>query len=128
MFQSNQVKNSNAMELKGLQVSLKRLMNRLKITHLITNRHVSIKKFMKTMKINHRFDIWHMAKGTLTSFFISTSIFISSILLNPLGFFYRTINQLLSFKGEKLLIVRKILNFAGVNNSFFKHFFANFKR
>ena len=71
-MQSNQVKSSHAMELKGLKDGLQKLKEKVKISHLITDRHASIKKYMRDHEgqdeadqqgIIHRFDIWHMAKG-----------------------------------------------------------------
>ena len=69
--QSNEVKNSHAMELDGLKKGLEELKNKVKISHLITDRHSSIKKHMRDnhskphheQQIIHRFDVWHMAKG-----------------------------------------------------------------
>lgn len=66
-LQSNEVKNSHAMELEGLQRSLHFLldMNKLAISHLVTDRHSSVKKFMREQhpEITHWFDVWHVAKG-----------------------------------------------------------------
>lgn len=66
-FQSNEVKNSHAMELEGLQRSLEFLIdeNELDVSHLITDRHSSVKKYMKEAhpEITHWFDVWHVAKG-----------------------------------------------------------------
>ena len=43
-FQSNQVKNSYAMDLEGLKRGLGKLKGRISVTHMITDRHSSVKK------------------------------------------------------------------------------------
>ena len=67
IFQSNEVKNSYAMELEGLQRSLELLTvdNNLTVSDLVTDRHSAIKKYMREQQpeINHWFDVWHVAKG-----------------------------------------------------------------
>ncbi|XP_070203994.1 uncharacterized protein [Littorina saxatilis] len=65
LIQSNMVKNSHAMELEGLKRGLNALKANVKVSHLVTDRHVQIKSHMakNEVEITHRFDIWHMAKG-----------------------------------------------------------------
>ncbi|KAL8591976.1 hypothetical protein ACOMHN_020454 [Nucella lapillus] len=69
LVQSNQVRNSHAMELEGLKTALANMTNKVCVSHLITDRHSSIKKYVKDHHgaddehhIVHHFDIWHMAK------------------------------------------------------------------
>ena len=65
-FQSNEVRNSNAMELEGLQRSLDFLANQdVTISDIITDRHSSVKKYLREHQpdIKHWFDVWHVAKG-----------------------------------------------------------------
>lgn len=66
LVQSNEVKNSHAMELEGLQRSLHFLIEEcsLQISHLVTDRHSSVKKYMREKQpdIVHWFDVWHVAK------------------------------------------------------------------
>ena len=65
-LQSNEVKNSHAMELEGLQRSMAFLKDRdLNIVSLTTDRHSSVKKWMREANPNilHWFDVWHVAKG-----------------------------------------------------------------
>lgn len=66
LVQSNEVKNSYAMELEGLIRCLEFLSKEgVVISHLITDRHSQVKKYMKDQKpeIVHMFDVWHVAKG-----------------------------------------------------------------
>ncbi|XP_052270796.1 uncharacterized protein LOC127871702 [Dreissena polymorpha] len=66
LVQSNEVKNSNAMELEGLKRGLRNLAtNHISVTDLTTDRHVQVRKFMREEmeNIRHWFDVWHMAKG-----------------------------------------------------------------
>lgn len=67
LVQSNEVKNSHAMELEGLQRSLTFLRHEcgLQVSHLVTDRHSSVKKYMREQQpdIIHWFDVWHVAKG-----------------------------------------------------------------
>ncbi|XP_052280835.1 uncharacterized protein LOC127878348 [Dreissena polymorpha] len=66
LVQSNEVKNSNAMELEGLKRGLRNLAtNHMKVTDLTTDRHVKVRWFMREEMENicHWFDVWHMAKG-----------------------------------------------------------------
>lgn len=65
------VKNSHAMELEGLKRGLNALKANVKVSHLVTDRHVQIKSHMakNEVEITHRFDIWHMAKGMNTFLF-----------------------------------------------------------
>ena len=65
-LQSNEVKNSNAMEKEGLQRSLQFLTDEgLSVDTLITDRHVQIRKQMreKWPAAKHRLDGWHIGKG-----------------------------------------------------------------
>ena len=67
-FQSNEVKNSAAMEKEGLERSLKYLTEEgLSVNSLITDRHVQIRKYMRERwpAVKHRFDGWHIGKGEL---------------------------------------------------------------
>ncbi|XP_068760318.1 uncharacterized protein [Montipora capricornis] len=66
LVQSNEVKNSNAMEKEGLQRSLQFLTDEgLSVDTLITDRHVQIRKQMreKWPAVKHRLDGWHIGKG-----------------------------------------------------------------
>nr|XP_022300078.1 uncharacterized protein LOC111108462 [Crassostrea virginica] len=66
LVQKNEVRNSYAMELEGLQRGLARIAEEeLQISHLVTDRHSRIKKFMREVhpEIIHWFDCWHIAKG-----------------------------------------------------------------
>ena len=69
-FQSNQVRNSHAMELYRLKIGLQKVKACLNVSHLITDRHASIKKYMRDDQadIKHNFDIWHMVKGIINEF------------------------------------------------------------
>lgn len=67
LVQSNEVKNSAAMEKEGLERSLKYLTEEgLSVNTLITDRHVQIRKYMreKWPAVKHRLDGWHVGKGT----------------------------------------------------------------
>ena len=80
-FQSNEVKNSNAMELTGLKRCLTFLQEKsMKVSSLTTDRHVQVKKYMRTEKptIQHWFDVWHVAKGkvVLLSYSFNRVIFL----------------------------------------------------
>ncbi|XP_052212037.1 uncharacterized protein LOC127831089 [Dreissena polymorpha] len=67
LVQSNEVKNSHALELEGPQRSLHFLLEecRFQISHLVTDRYSSVKKCMREKQpdIFQRFDVWHVAKG-----------------------------------------------------------------
>ncbi|XP_078378287.1 uncharacterized protein LOC144661382 [Oculina patagonica] len=66
LVQSNEVKNSNAMEKEGLIRSLQFLSDEgLSVSTLITDRHVQIRKYMRETRpaIKHRLDGWHAGKG-----------------------------------------------------------------
>lgn len=65
-LQSNEVKNSYAMELEGLKRCLAYLAeNHVNMTDLVTDRHSQVKKYMReNTEIRHWFDVWHVAKGT----------------------------------------------------------------
>lgn len=61
-----QVKNSNAMELKGFKGTLKNILdNRVQVSTISTDRHTQIVKEMKVnhSDISHEFDPWHVAKS-----------------------------------------------------------------
>ena len=62
ILQSNEVKNSNAMEKEGLQFLTD---EGLSLDTLITDRHVQIRKHMRERwpAIKHRLDGWHIGKG-----------------------------------------------------------------
>jgi len=65
-FQSNEVDNSNAMELEGLQRCLANLNQKnINIEELVTDRHVQVRAYMKRemRTIRHTFDVWHLAKS-----------------------------------------------------------------
>ncbi|XP_015754546.1 PREDICTED: uncharacterized protein LOC107334147 [Acropora digitifera] len=67
LVQSNEVKNSAAMEKEGLERSLKYLTEEgLSFNTLITDRHVQIRKYMreKWPAVKHRLDGWNVGKGT----------------------------------------------------------------
>jgi solute carrier family 8 (sodium/calcium exchanger) len=62
-LQSNQVKSSYHMELKGLQLC-KKTVEKYKIQALITDRHPQIAKWLReTWKIPHFYDCWHIVKS-----------------------------------------------------------------
>ncbi|XP_014678607.1 PREDICTED: uncharacterized protein LOC106818407 [Priapulus caudatus] len=66
LVQSNEVANSNAMELEGLKRVLTTLNdNDIAVASIITDRHVQIRKFLreKHPEIHHWFDVWHLSKG-----------------------------------------------------------------
>ena len=67
MFQSDEVANSNAMELEGLKRCLQNLTeDNIEVSHITTDRHPQVKKFIreKYPEIRrHWFDVWHVAKG-----------------------------------------------------------------
>uniref|UniRef100_A0A672IZZ1 THAP-type domain-containing protein n=1 Tax=Salarias fasciatus TaxID=181472 RepID=A0A672IZZ1_SALFA len=61
-----EVKNSNAMELKGFKGTLKNIQDKeVRISTISTDRHPQIVKEMKVNNpdISHEFDPWHVAKG-----------------------------------------------------------------
>ncbi|XP_021351637.1 uncharacterized protein LOC110449233 [Mizuhopecten yessoensis] len=66
LVQSNEVKNSNAMELEGLKRCFQFLKDEgIPVSDLVTDRHCQVKKLMKCEHpdVNHWFDVWHVAKG-----------------------------------------------------------------
>ena len=66
MFQSNEVANSNAMELEGLKRCLQNLSDDdITVSDITTDRHPQVKKFIreKQPEVRHWFDVWHVAKG-----------------------------------------------------------------
>ena len=74
-FQSNEVKNSNAMDLERLKRSLRKLEDlALEIQSLATDRQIQIRTFLTEEKpdIKQWFDCWHIAKKSKQSVSIST--------------------------------------------------------
>eukprot|EP00105_Crassostrea_gigas_P041763 XP_019925911.1 PREDICTED: uncharacterized protein LOC109619685 [Crassostrea gigas] len=66
LVQKNEVRNSYAMELEGLQRGLAKIAEEeLQVSHLVTDRHSQIKKYMREVhpEVVHWFDCWHIAKG-----------------------------------------------------------------
>ncbi|XP_046339478.2 uncharacterized protein LOC124120650 isoform X2 [Haliotis rufescens] len=66
LVQSNEVANSNAMELEGLKRGLAFLQAaRVDVSDIITDRHTQIKAYLRKEEagIHHWFDVWHVAKG-----------------------------------------------------------------
>ncbi|XP_071795886.1 uncharacterized protein [Asterias amurensis] len=68
LVQSNEVKNSNAMELKGLKRSVKWMASKnVEIDTIVTDRHLQIAKWIRENLcengVSHYFDVWHIAKG-----------------------------------------------------------------
>lgn len=66
LIQSNEVKNSNAMELKGLQETLEIFHTfDIKIISLVTDCHKQIAKWLREKEpdIKHYFDCWHISKN-----------------------------------------------------------------
>ncbi|XP_078340505.1 uncharacterized protein LOC144617479 [Crassostrea virginica] len=66
LVQSNEVKSSYWMELKGLIRCLKKVEEEgVVISDLVTDRHSQIKAYMKKERTNFNnwFDVWHVAKG-----------------------------------------------------------------
>lgn len=70
--QSNEVKNSNNMELEGFKRMLKKLKKAdLGIGKLVTDRHRQLAKYVREEQpdILHMYDVWHVAKGKRDSLF-----------------------------------------------------------
>lgn len=68
LVQVTQATSSVAMEKKGFQIVLDRLMlNKLKIVQIATDRHTGINALMRDSPIykhiDHQFDVWHLAKN-----------------------------------------------------------------
>eukprot|EP00105_Crassostrea_gigas_P027708 XP_011449140.1 PREDICTED: uncharacterized protein LOC105343451 [Crassostrea gigas] len=66
LVQSNQVKNSNAMEKRELELAVRWLQeHHLQIGIIITDRHLQIQKWIKENlpQTTHYYDVWHVAKG-----------------------------------------------------------------
>jgi solute carrier family 8 (sodium/calcium exchanger) len=66
IYQSTEVKNSNAMELESLKRQLKYLEdNRVEVNKLVTDRHIQVSVYMANDKpeVEHSYDVWHVAKG-----------------------------------------------------------------
>ncbi|XP_071498945.1 uncharacterized protein [Diadema antillarum] len=66
LVQSNEVKNSNAMEKEGLARALASLQDKqMKVDTLVTDRHTQVAKWMRETypEIQHKYDVWHIAKG-----------------------------------------------------------------
>lgn len=69
-FTSNQVKNSNAMEKRGLKLAVKWLQqHHLQIGIIITDRHLQIQKWIRENlpQTTHYYDVWQVAKGKLVA-------------------------------------------------------------
>ena len=65
-FQSNEVKNANAMEKEGLLRCFTSLSeSELQVDTLVTDRHIQIRKHMgeNLPEVKHRLDGWHVGKG-----------------------------------------------------------------
>lgn len=66
LVQSNETKNSNAMELEGLKRCFTYLdSHNVGVKKLVSDRHVQIRKYMRVERSEseHRFDCWHISKG-----------------------------------------------------------------
>ncbi|XP_019859639.1 PREDICTED: uncharacterized protein LOC109587862 [Amphimedon queenslandica] len=66
LVQSNEVKNSNNMELEGLKRAMTKVNEHgMEISTLITDCHQQISKWLREThpNIRHHFDVWHLAKG-----------------------------------------------------------------
>lgn len=65
-LQSNEVKNSNAMEKRGLEKVVEWIhSHHLEIGTIITDRHLQIQKWIRENlpQTTHFYDVWHVAKG-----------------------------------------------------------------
>ena len=70
IIQSNEVGGSYNMEKEGLSRSVKYLSEQnltIQFGTLITDRHRSVAKWVGEVlpQTSHRYDIWHVAKGTI---------------------------------------------------------------
>nr|XP_022311415.1 uncharacterized protein LOC111116717 [Crassostrea virginica] len=66
LVQSNEVKNSNAMEKRGLEKVVEWIhSHHLEIGTIITDRHLQIQKWIRENlpQTTHFYDVWHVAKG-----------------------------------------------------------------
>ncbi|XP_067659703.1 uncharacterized protein [Haliotis asinina] len=66
LVQSNEVKNSNAMEKEGLTRSVHFLREEeMHIPTIVTDRHLQIQKWIREEMPDtvHHYDVWHVAKG-----------------------------------------------------------------
>lgn len=64
------MKNSNAMEKRGLELAVRWLQeNHLQIGIIITDRHLQIQKWIRENlpQTTHYYDVWHVAKGKLVA-------------------------------------------------------------
>ncbi|XP_060585693.1 uncharacterized protein LOC132741518 [Ruditapes philippinarum] len=69
LVQSNEVKNSNAMELEGLKRAISTVQDGgVKLSDITTDRHLQVRKYLREneKEINHWFDTWHVAKSVKT--------------------------------------------------------------
>ncbi|XP_053409092.1 uncharacterized protein LOC128559941 [Mercenaria mercenaria] len=69
LVQSNEVKNSNAMELEGLKRTMKVVEDMgVTLSDITIDRHVQVRKYLRENKghINHWFDSLHVAKSVKT--------------------------------------------------------------
>ena len=69
-FQCNEVSSSNAMEKEGLARNMRHLdAEGVLVDNLVTDRHPRVRKYMANTRpeTKHYFDVWHMAKGKLSS-------------------------------------------------------------
>ncbi|XP_041474440.1 uncharacterized protein LOC121423188 isoform X2 [Lytechinus variegatus] len=68
LVQSNEVRNSNAMEKEGLRRGLAKLEElNVRVDTLVTDRHAQVAKWLRENypEITHKYDVWHIAKGLL---------------------------------------------------------------
>ncbi|XP_056010401.1 uncharacterized protein LOC125682093 isoform X2 [Ostrea edulis] len=66
MIESNEVKNSNGMEKRGLERAVDWVKNNdLEIGTIVTDRHLQIQKWIRENlpETTHYYDVWHVAKG-----------------------------------------------------------------
>ncbi|XP_071818894.1 uncharacterized protein [Apostichopus japonicus] len=65
LVQSNEVSNSNAMELEALKRGLQFFEeNQVEVASLVTDRHRSVAKYLREEQdLTHYYDVWHVAKG-----------------------------------------------------------------
>ncbi|XP_056000372.1 uncharacterized protein LOC125656629 isoform X1 [Ostrea edulis] len=66
LVQSNEVKNSNGMEKRGLERAVDWVKNNdLEIGTIVTDRHLQIQKWIRENlpETTHYYDVWHVAKG-----------------------------------------------------------------
>ena len=69
LVQTNEGKNSNAMELEGLKRCLTFLKPKIAIASITTDRHPQVQKYLRVSQqnadspIRHFYDVWHIAKS-----------------------------------------------------------------